>query len=102
MFDIKSAATVYEYIYGDFPKAVGHDISIALATHTFNEDVYDQEVSALKGDKQKLLILKGMLSRFMESYPIVGYLGHRGGKFRLDMDTISEDWNMVDQNELNQ
>ena len=97
VFDIKSADTVYEHIYGDFPKAVGHDISVALATETFNEEVYDQPVSEINGEMQKLVKLKTLLSRFMATYPVVGYFGEKGGKFRLDMDGISEDWDMVNQ-----
>jgi len=101
VFDVRSAGTVYEGVYGDFPKAVGHDISVALATDTFNAETYDQPVSALKEDKQKLAKLKKMLSRFLETYPAVAFLGKQGGIFRLDnLDSISEEWDMVSQNEL--
>eukprot|EP01083_Nonionella_stella_P154718 498916_1 len=100
VFNVKAAEIVYEAMYGDFVDAIGHDISVALATHQFTKEIYNQPLSDLQNDKQKLAKLNKCFKCFLESYPIVGFLQDDENKYRLqNVAGISEEWDMVDGKE---
>ena len=51
VFDVKSAEQVCESMYGDFPDAIGHDISYALGKYEFKKAMYNKSIK--KPNKQE-------------------------------------------------
>eukprot|EP00485_Elphidium_margaritaceum_P009809 CAMPEP_0202693716 /NCGR_PEP_ID=MMETSP1385-20130828/7762_1 /ASSEMBLY_ACC=CAM_ASM_000861 /TAXON_ID=933848 /ORGANISM="Elphidium margaritaceum" /LENGTH=324 /DNA_ID=CAMNT_0049349437 /DNA_START=6 /DNA_END=980 /DNA_ORIENTATION=+ len=102
VFDVQSAESVYESLYGDFADAIGHDISAALMTHTFDAQTYDASIRKFDTDKTKLAKLKKYLQLFLETYPTVGFLDDADNKYRItnfgDVSPPSE-WSLVEQND---
>eukprot|EP00483_Globobulimina_turgida_P002251 UN02253 len=60
IFDVKCAEIVYESMYGDFPDAIGNDISVALVNNKFDKETYNNSINDNPddndndNDKQKL------------------------------------------------
>ena len=101
VIDVKSAEIVYESMYGDFPDAIGNDISVALVNNKFDKETYNLSINDFKDDKKKLGKLKRFFKLFVESYPIIGFLQDIENKYRLNnLSDISEEWDIVDGNEV--
>lgn len=79
VFDVRSAQIVYESIYGDFPDAIGNDISYAIAINQFSTNNYNKlspeiivEINNDDNDYRQRLIK--VYNAFRETYPMVGYI----------------------------
>lgn len=103
VLNVKSAEIVYESMYGDFPDAIGNDISVALVNNKWDKETYNLSINEyIKDDKKKLGKLKKMFKLFVSTYPIIGFLQDKDNKYRLNnLSDISEEWDIVDGNEVN-
>ena len=105
VLNVKSAEIVYESMYGDFPDAIGNDISVALVNNKWDKTTYNASINGntIKDNKKKLAKLKKMFKLFVETYPIIGFLQDKDQKYRLNnLSNISEEWDIVDGNEINE
>jgi membrane-associated progesterone receptor component len=74
VFDVSIASWLYEPIYGDFPNAVGREISAALVTDEFNDETLDAPVQeVLETEEQKGRLVE-LVKLFKSTYPCVGQL----------------------------
>jgi len=73
VFDVSICSFVYSRISGDFPGALGHDISVAIIKDDFSEEWLDQHITSnLNSNQQDQLEL--LVRKFRETYPTVGVL----------------------------
>jgi len=72
VFDVNICSYVYAPITGDFPGALGHDISVAFVKDDFTDQWLDQPITSLDSNQQHQLTL--LVRKFRETYPRVGVL----------------------------
>lgn len=96
IFDVKNALMVYDEIYGDFPNAIGNDISYAIAVNDFDKNNYNKELKNL--NKIAKMRIKQYFKLFKETYPIIGTLKNED-KFSLK--NLHNDNNNDDDNKEN-
>lgn len=93
VFDVTGAEFVYADVYGDFPGAIRHDISVSIAKNDFSKENFNKPLSEVAKDMNAKKRLKQMFHAFRDSYEIKAKISDEG--FNLD----SLEWDIVEQNE---
>jgi len=73
VMDVDICSYIYDPITGDFPGALGHDISVAIIKDEFTEQWLDQPVTLCLDSNQQSK-LESLVRKFRETYPTVGKL----------------------------
>ena len=55
VFNVSGAEFVYAPFYGDFPGAIRHDISVAIALKDFNDDNYNKPINTISQNKPAIV-----------------------------------------------
>jgi len=84
IFDVSSARMVYDSYGSDFNNSF-NDFSLCLAQNNFNNiELLNQSLSSIENDNQMKSHLKDMLTKFEQTYPIVGKLVENKFDFPLN------------------